>query len=211
MKYKAIIFDLDGVICHSDKYHYLAWKEVADEIGVHFDESVNNRLRGVSREKSLDIILESFKGDIPQEQRQNYAVKKNVLYCRLLESFSPVDLSADVKKTMDTLKVMGLKLAIGSSSKNARLILKQLGLQDYFDAVSDGTNITHSKPHPEVFLKAAELLKVAPEECIVVEDADTGIEAAKAANMDTAAIGSGVNRDAASYYLSNFSDLLSIV
>jgi len=208
MKYQAVIFDLDGVICSTDHYHYLAWKEIADEIGVPFDETMNNHLRGVSRMDSLELLLGSRSGDFSPEVKMEFAEKKNRSYRRLLQNMSPRDLSPDVKKTLDRVKLQGIKIAIGSSSKNAKLILRQIGLENYFHAVSDGTNITRSKPHPEVFLKASQFLEIEPRFCLVVEDAKSGVEAAIAAGMDSAAIGDAVNYAIADYNLKKFSDLL---
>ncbi|MGE4353323.1 MAG: beta-phosphoglucomutase [Oscillospiraceae bacterium] len=212
MRYKGIIFDLDGVITSSDRYHYLAWKKIADALGIAFDETVNNRLRGVSRMKSLDIILEAYPGTLTEREKQAYAEKKNTFYRELLrEHMSEKDLSREVKDTIDAIREKGLRMAIGSSSKNAKLILSRLGLDDYFDAVSDGTNITHSKPDPEVFLKASAYLHLEPEVCLVVEDAEAGIRAAQAGHMDSAAIGDAVRYAIATYNLDTFSDLLKIV
>lgn len=211
MKYKAVIFDLDGVICHTDRYHYQAWKQVADELGVYFDEEINNRLRGISRMESLEIILENYHGNLNQEEKTFLAEKKNEIYKELLKHMSPKDLSGEVKTTLDALRLEGLKLGIGSSSKNAGFILERLGLFGYFDAISDGNNITNSKPDPEVFLKAAKFLSVDPKDCLVVEDAKAGLEAAKAGNMDCGAIGDGISCNIATYQLNTFSDLLKIV
>lgn len=157
-KLNAVIFDLDGVICFTDKYHFQAWKKLADEEGIYFDEEINDRLRGVSRMDSLDIILERAFREYTQEEKTQMAARKNESYVHLLDQMSPADLSVEVKDTLDELRKRGYKLAIGSSSKNTKKILKQIGLGDYFDAISDGTNITKSKPDPEVFLKAAEML-----------------------------------------------------
>lgn len=211
MKYKAVIFDLDGVICSTDQFHYLAWQEIADEIGVYFDEQVNHRLRGVSRRESLDIILESHPVELNEAEKEQYLSKKNDLYLTQLKQMSPADLSLEVKSTMDRLRSQGLLLAIGSSSKNTPSILKQLGLENYFDAISDGNNISRSKPDPEVFLKASEYLGVEPSLCLVVEDALSGIKAAQAANMDCAAYGNGTKYNLANYNLQDFSDLLKLV
>ena len=211
MKYKGIIFDLDGVICSTDHYNYLAWKALADELGVYFDETINNRLRGVSRMASLEIVLENYSGQMSPEEKTAAAEKKNAIYRQLLGQMSPADLSDEVKQTLDQLRAKGLLLAIGSSSKNAKYILERIGLGDYFDRISDGTNITRSKPDPEVFLKAAEFLALPPEDCLVVEDAKAGIEAASAAGMDSAAIGDAVSCGLATYNLTRFSDLLNCV
>lgn len=210
MKYKAVIFDLDGVICHTDMYHYQAWKQIADELGIYFDEEINNRLRGVSRMESFEIILERYEGTMSLEDKVVYTTRKNEAYKELLKNMSPADLSPEVKETLDGLRAKGLKLAIGSSSKNAGFILERLGLDGYFDAVSDGNNITRSKPDPEVFVKAAQLVGEASGDCLVVEDAKAGLEAAIGSGMDCAAMGDAVASGLATYDLTEFSDLLKI-
>lgn len=210
MKYNAVIFDLDGVICHTDAYHYQAWKQVADELGIYFDEVINNRLRGVSRMESFEIILERYDGTMSQEEKVAYTTKKNEVYKELLKNMSPADLSPEVKETLDGLRAKGLKLAIGSSSKNARFILGQLGLGEFFDAISDGNNITNSKPDPEVFVKAAQFIEEDAANCLVVEDAKAGLGAAIAGGMDCAAIGDAVASGLATYNLTTFRDLLKV-
>ena len=210
MKYKAVIFDLDGVICHTDTYHYQAWKQIADELDIYFDEEINNRLRGVSRMESFEIILERYEGTMSLEDKVVYTTRKNEAYKELLKNMSPADLPPEVKETLDGLRAKGLKLAIGSSSKNAGFILERLGLDGYFDAVSDGNNITRSKPDPEVFVKAAQLEGGASGDCLVVEDAKAGLEAAIGGGMDCAAMGDAVASGLATYDLTEFSDLLKI-
>lgn len=211
MLYKGIIFDLDGVICHTDKYHYKAWKKLADQIGVYFDRTINNRLRGVSRMESLEIILENYDGELTDDEKKTLAEQKNNYYRELLNNMSRADLSDEVYDTLIALRQAGCKLAIGSSSKNAGFILKKIGLGEFFDAVSDGNNISHSKPDPEVFLKAAEYINLAPAECLVVEDAESGIEAAINGGFDSAAIGDAVNCVKAMYTLRSIEDLKEIV
>lgn len=210
MRYKGIIFDLDGVICSTDQYHYQAWKRIADEIGIYFDESINNRLRGVSRMASLDIILERAERRYSVGERETLAEKKNQIYIELLQQMSTLDLSDEVKETLEKLHLKGYKLAIGSSSKNAKLILGRLGLDSFFDAVSDGTNIIHSKPNPEVFLKAAEYLNFAPHDCLVVEDAFAGIAAAVSGGFDSAGIGEAATHEKVTYPIQRFQQLLDI-
>lgn len=210
-KYQCIIFDLDGVICHTDKYHYQAWKTVADELGIYFDETINNRLRGVSRKESLEIILERYDGVMAEETKEHYLEKKNEIYRRLLEKMTEADLADETKRTLKALKERGFLLAIGSSSKNAGMILDHLGLGDFFDAVSDGNVITHSKPDPEVFLRAADMVHTESGSCLVVEDAVAGLQAAKAGGMDCAAIGDAGESELADYRLRRFSDLLDCV
>lgn len=207
---KAFIFDLDGVLVFTDKFHYQAWKKMADGMGIYFDEEINNRLRGVSRMASLEIILEKYDGDLSQEDKERLAAEKNDSYRELLKTMTPADVTDEVRATLKTLRERGYKLAIGSSSKNARFILGQVGLLDEFDAISDGNNITNSKPDPEVFLKAAEYLGEEPEHCIVVEDAYAGVDAAKAGGMRAAAIGDAASYEKADYILNTFGDLLKI-
>lgn len=209
MNYKAVIFDLDGVICHTDSYHYQAWKQVADSLGIYFDETINNRLRGVSRSESFEIILERCGRILSEDEKEESTARKNEIYKELLKHMSPSDLSFEVKETLDALKGRGLKLAIGSSSKNAGFILNQLGLGGYFDAVSDGNLIQKSKPDPEVFLLAAKLIGESPKDCLVVEDARAGILAAKAGDMDAAGIGDAFFCELADYHIETFRDLLN--
>ncbi len=211
MAIQSVIFDLDGVICFTDQFHYQAWKKMADKMGIYFDEVINNRLRGVSRMASLEIILERYEGEpLSVEKKEELAEYKNDLYRELLNTMKPSDCSKVVRRTLHELRNRGYLLAIGSSSKNTPLILERLGLSGFFDAVSDGNNITHSKPDPEVFVKAAEMLGSPAAECLVVEDAEAGIRAGNGGGMKTAAIGDAVNCHLADYEMEHFSDLLKI-
>ncbi len=212
MKFQAVIFDLDGVICFTDEYHYRAWKSMADSMGIPFDRTINNRLRGVSRMASLEIILEKYHGPaLSEEQKAALAQQKNDIYRESLKEMSTADLSDEVKETLDGLRAMGLQLAIGSSSKNTPFILGQIGLSGYFDAVSDGNNITHSKPDPEVFVKAAQMLGIAPEHCLVVEDAVSGAEAGHAGGMKVACLGDAAKNGAGDWNMESIRELLDIV
>lgn len=212
MKFQGIIFDLDGVICHTDECHYQAWKKMSDGLGVYFDREINNRLRGVSRMDSLEIILERYTGPaLSDGQKKALAEKKNVLYRESLTQMTPKDLPDDVKQTLETLRARGLRLAIGSSSKNTPFILERIGLGSFFDAISDGNNITRSKPDPEVFLKAAEFLGLSSEDCLVVEDAVSGAQAAHAGGFQAACVGDAAQAGAGDYNLNRVSDLLGIV
>ena len=193
-RFKGIIFDLDGVICHTDKYHYMAWKNLADSIGIYFDEQINNRLRGVSRMESLEIILERSDKAYSDKEKEEFANKKNELY-------------KEVKKTLDILKERGYKTAIASSSKNARLILSKLNLIDFFDIIVDGNDIKYSKPDKEVFEKAGIGLGLLSDECLVVEDAASGVEGAKRAGMEVAGIGDAKNLSDVTFHLESFEDL----
>lgn len=211
MKFKGILFDLDGVLVHTDKLHYRAWKKIADTRGILFNEEINNLLRGVSRMESLEIILRNYHGPaLSQEEKEALAEEKNNYYKEELKSMTPDDVTGEVRETLAALKAAGIKVAIGSSSKNTKFILKQVGLDDVFDAVSDGTNITKSKPDPEVFLKAAEYIGLPPEECLVVEDAVAGIEAAKCGGMKAAGIGDAAFYEKTDYPMTTFADLKEI-
>lgn len=206
---KGIIFDLDGVIVFTDKFHYQAWKQMADEMGIYFDEEINNRLRGVSRMESLSIILEKYEGEeLFLEKKRDLAEQKNRDYRKLLKTMTPEDVSKEVRETLEELRKRGYKLAIGSSSQNAKMILEQVDLIDAFDEISDGNNIVNSKPDPEVFLKAAEFLKLKPQECAVVEDAYAGIDAAKAGKMTAIAVGDAASYSKSDIKLQKFEELL---
>jgi len=207
---QGIIFDLDGVICFTDKFHYQAWKKLADRLGIYFDEEINNRLRGVSRMDSLDIILERSDAKYTNEEKAAFAEEKNETYKELLMQMSTADLSGEVKDTLNELRKRGYKLAIGSSSKNTRTILDRIGLGDFFDKISDGTNISKSKPDPEVFLKAAEFIGEKPEDCLVVEDAMAGIEAAYRGGFKSAGLGEANNHEHVTYKMDSVSDLLKL-
>lgn len=207
----AIIFDLDGVICSTDRYHYLAWKALADRLGIPFDEQANRQLRGVSRMESLEIILGARSADYSDEQKLLLAAEKNEIYKGYLSSMTPDDLPKDVQMTLHTLRRRGYLLAIGSSSKNTQQILKQLGLGDFFDAVADGTMITKSKPDPEVFLLAASMLGVPPENAIVIEDAESGILAAKTGRFRAIGIRSDGNDPDSDITIKKISNLVEIL
>lgn len=212
MKYEAVIFDLDGVICFTDHYHFLAWKALADSLNIPFDETKNDRLRGVSRMASLDIVLEEYNGPtLSEEEKVALATKKNDLYRTYLQSMTTEDLSDEVRDTLNTLRQKGLKLAIGSSSKNTPLILERIGLANFFDAISDGNNIQRSKPDPQVFVMAAEMLDLEPVKCLVVEDALAGLQAAEAGGFDSAGLGPAAESGKATYSLTAFANLLDVV
>lgn len=209
---KSFIFDLDGVIVFTDNLHYKAWKEIADDMNIYFDEEINNRLRGVSRADSLEIILEKYNGaPLSQEKKNELMDKKNNIYRELLETMTSDDVTDEVRNTLSELRKRGCKLAIGSSSKNARFILEKVQLTDAFDEISDGNNITKSKPDPEVFVKACELLKDVLENCVVVEDAYAGIDAAKTVGMIAVGIGDASAYERADYKIKSFHEILNII
>ena len=210
MKFKGVIFDLDGVLCFTDDYHYQAWKSLADDLNIYFDREINNRLRGVSRMASLDIVLEKSNKSYTKEEKIALATKKNDIYVKLLDNITENDCSNEVRNTLLELKRRGIKIAIGSSSKNTPKILNRLGIYSYFDAISDGNNIAHSKPNPEVFLKAAQFINENPQDCLIVEDAIAGIDAGINGGFKTAAIGDATKYDKPDYKLNKLSDLLDI-
>lgn len=208
---KGVIFDLDGVLLFTDKYHYLAWKALADKLNIPFDEKVNNRLRGVSRMDSLNIILSYSDQTFSEAEKEVMAEEKNELYREYLQKMTPLDVSDDTRAVLEKLRECGLKLAIGSSSKNTPLILGKTDMAKYFHAVSDGNNITRSKPDPEVFLKAAEYLNLQPCECIVVEDAEAGIDAGNAGGFVTVGIGYAEQYKKTKYPIKSLAELLKLV
>ena len=208
---KAVIFDLDGVICSTDRYHYQAWKQLADELGIFFNEEINNRLKGVSRMESLEIILEKSDKKYSLEEKEMLATKKNDVYRNLLKNMNQNDVSSDVLKTLYFLKRNGIKVAIGSSSKNTMFILERIGLNNCFDAIADGTQIIKSKPDPEVFLLAAKKLDLEPKDCIVVEDAKTGIDAANAGGFISVGINDAANYSETKYRIKRVFDILNII
>jgi len=184
------IFDLDGVIVDTAKYHYLAWKRLAHELGFEFLEEHNERLKGVSRMTSLDIMLEVGGLTFSQSEKEVMAARKNEWYLEYIYKMTPEEILPGVVDFLVMLRSKGIKISLGSASKNAMLILERVQLQHYFDAVIDGNKALKAKPDPQVFLLAAEELGQNPTSCVVFEDAAAGIEAAKAAGMKCIGIGS---------------------
>lgn len=208
---QGIIFDLDGVLLSTDEMHYAAWKSVADELGIPFDRQVNNRLRGVSRMASLDIILSHGGLTLSDEEKEAVAARKNERYRAGLQTLTPEAVSPEVRQTLAALRARGLKLAVGSSSKNTKLILERTDLGRFFDAVSDGTNITRSKPDPEVFLKAAQFMDLEPADCAVVEDAVAGIDAANAGGFFSIGIGDAAGYEKTGRAIQRLGELLMLI
>ncbi len=189
MNYKAIIFDLDGVVVSTDNCHYKAWKQLADEEGIYFDKKINERLRGVSRMESLEIILEKAEKEYTDFEKSEMAERKNGYYKEKIKLLDRSAVLCGVIEFIDSVKALGVKVAIGSSSKNTIAILDQICCREIFDVIADGNDIKNSKPAPDVFLVAAQRLAIDPPYCLVVEDADAGVEAALAAGMDVLAVG----------------------
>ncbi len=197
---KAVIFDLDGVLVTTDVLHFKAWKELAEELGImNFTKADNARQRGVSRMASLEVVLEKSDKVYTEEEKIAFAEKKNTNYVKSLDTLSESDVLPGVDKFLKFLKEKGIKTAVGSASKNAPLILDKTKLLNEFDAISSGLDTTRSKPDPEVFLIAAKKVDVEPCDCLVVEDSDAGIEAAKAGGMLALAVGEAKNNPLADY------------
>lgn len=186
---QACIFDLDGVIVDTAVYHYQAWKRLANELGFDFTEAQNERLKGISRIRSLELILEWGGIHKTAAEQQELATRKNDWYVSMINKMTPQEILPGAKEFLEQVKSAGLKTALGSASKNSSTILERTGLLPLFDVIVDGNSVTASKPDPEVFLKCAAALGIAPEHCVVFEDAIAGIEAAKAAGMEAVGIG----------------------
>lgn len=208
---QGIIFDLDGVLLSTDEMHYTAWKSIADELGIPFDRQVNRRLRGVSRMESLEIILEASPRVYSDAEKQALAERKNHRYRALLQSLTPEAVAPQVRETLTALKERGTRLAVGSSSRNTATILALTELRHFFDAVSDGTNITRSKPDPEVFLKAAAFLGLDPADCAVVEDAVAGIDAAIAGGFTAIGISDAARYEKTHIPIQSLPQLLTLI
>ena len=205
---KAIIFDLDGVLLTTDKYHYIAWKQLADELEIPFCEKDNEAFRGVSRMDCMEILLTKKPGfKCTEEEKIAYATKKNKTYIELLSELSPSGVDAEVRETLSALKARGYRLAVGSSSKNAKFILKKVELDGMFDAIIGGDDISRSKPDPEVFLKAAEAVGVCPCTSAVVEDAEAGLRAAVDGGMLAIAMGMARSSSLADISIDSFGEL----
>ena len=189
MMIKACLFDLDGVVVDTAKYHFIAWRSLAEELGFEFTQEDNERLKGVSRMKSLDILLEIGGLEFSDDEKLAMAEKKNTLYVSYIERMTPEEILPGVPEFLQELRNKGIKIALGSASKNSPMILDRIQLSGMFDVVVDGNSIKEAKPNPEVFLKGAERLGISPENCVVFEDAVAGIEAAKNANMYCIGIG----------------------
>jgi beta-phosphoglucomutase len=187
---KAAIFDLDGVIIDTAHYHYIAWKRLASEFGITLTPAHNELLKGVSRLRSLEIILSLGKIELPDLQKEQLAEKKNKWFVEYIESIRPEEIYPGVRELLKVLKKKNIKVGLASSSKNAPRVIELLGIARDFDTIVDGTMITHTKPDPEIFLLAAHKLGIAPADCVVFEDAEAGVEAALAAGMKCVGVGS---------------------
>jgi beta-phosphoglucomutase len=187
---KACLFDLDGVLVDTARFHFLAWKTIADELGFEFTENDNERLKGISRMESLNILLQIGGLNLPTQTRETLAARKNEKYLTLIEELTPEMILPGAREFLDDLKAHQILIGLGSSSKNAKTILQKLNIASLFDVIIDGTQITYAKPNPEVFTKGAKALKIQPSECIVFEDAEAGVQAALNGGMRCVGIGS---------------------
>ncbi|MDI3526923.1 MAG: beta-phosphoglucomutase [Tenuifilum sp.] len=203
---KACIFDLDGVVVDTAKYHYLAWRRLANELGFEFTEQHNERLKGVSRMRSLEILLEVGGIALPDNEMEKLASKKNAWYVEYIQKMTPSEILPGAKELLEELRCNGIKLSLGSASKNSPLILERIGLKNHFDAIVDGNSVTIAKPAPDIFLTAAKKLGVEPEDCVVFEDAEAGIEAAINAKMRTVGIGNPQILNRADVVMPNLKD-----
>ena len=207
MQISACIFDLDGVIVDTARYHFLAWKRLTDQLGINFTEADNERLKGVSRIASLEIILEIGNVKADENQKHEYATRKNQWYVDYISKMTPDEILPGSIAFIKELRKAGIHVAIGSASKNTPTILERVGISDLFDAVADGNIVKKAKPDPEVFLKAAELLDVKPERCIVFEDAVAGVQAAINAGMVCIGIGSPEILNKAYFVISGLNEM----
>jgi len=207
LKIKACLFDLDGVVVDTARYHYIAWNKIAEELGFHFPEQDNERLKGVSRMASLDILLGVGGINMNPAQKTELAEKKNNLYVSYIRQMTPDEILPGVIRFLDELRENNLLIALGSASKNAMFILEKIGLAQKFDAVIDGNKVSRAKPDPEVFLKGASELGVSPKNCLVFEDAQAGIDAARNGGMSVIGIGKGENLKNADFVIPGFANL----
>jgi beta-phosphoglucomutase len=207
---RAAIFDLDGVIVDTAKYHYLAWKRLANQLGFDFSEADNERLKGVSRMRSLEILLEIGGLKMDEADREAMASRKNEWYVQYISNMTPAELLPGAVDYIAFLKSKGMKIAIASASKNAPLILDRLKIGYLFDVVIDGTKASKAKPDPEVFIRAAADLGIPNEECVVFEDAEAGIEAARRAGMGNVGVGKPANLTDADIVITGFPYLLTL-
>lgn len=207
MKKKGFIFDLDGVIVDTAKYHYLAWKRLANKLGFEFTKEQNELFKGVSRKRCLEILLQIGGVEASQEQFEQWMAEKNEAYLHYIEGMDASEILSDVPRVLNYLKDKDMPMAVGSASKNAKPILEKVGLFSYFETIIDGNNVTKAKPDPEVFLLAARRLQVDPQECTVFEDAVAGIQAANNAKMTSIGIGDQKILEEANYNFKDFTEI----
>lgn len=203
---KACLFYLDGVIVDTAVYHFQAWRRLANELGFDFTEHQNEQLKGISRMESLELILNWGGVTLTEEEKVAWATKKNQWYLDLVMQMTPNEVLPGVPEFLKSLRANGIKIALGSASKNSKLILERIQMLDYFDAIIDGNNITKGKPDPQVFLMGAEATGAQPSECVVFEDAVAGVQAAKAGGMKAVGVGSADILTEADIVIATFED-----
>ncbi|MFV9549976.1 beta-phosphoglucomutase [Algibacter sp. PT7-4] len=203
----GVIFDLDGVIVDTAKYHFLAWKALANHLGFEFTETHNELLKGVSRVKSLEILLEIGKKQLTEEKKQEFLISKNEHYLQYINKMGPEEILPGAETLLDVLDELNIPYVLGSASKNAPLILKQVNLYERFVGIVDGNSVSKAKPDPEVFLIGAKKMNLQPEQCVVFEDAIAGIEAANTANMISIGIGDAKTLHEANFNFNNLTEI----
>lgn len=203
---RAYIFDLDGVLVDTAKYHFLAWKHICDTLNLKFDEKFNEHLKGVSRDRCLDLILEYNDINISNDKKKKYLIKKNEVYLNYINSLTENDLLPGAIKLLSECKKKHLFICLGSASKNALLILNKLGITHFFDVIIDGNKVTKAKPDPDVFYQSCIQLDIKPQECVVFEDSLAGLQAAKSINMKTVGIGNNPTLSIADIVIDSLAD-----
>ena len=210
-RYQGMIFDMDGVLSRTDRLHYLAWVRFTEQHGLPFSEEINRRMLGRSREECMDIVLGKAAGRMSAEEKLSLIREKNELFLAYARNLTEKDCAPGVLRTLKALRARGVRLALGSSSQNAPVVIKKLGLPAYLDVLVDGTEIEHKKPAPDIFRTAAERLGLPAGQCLVVDDAEAGVEAALRGGFDIAGIGPAAEDERCTYQLEVFSDLMDIV
>lgn len=203
----GVIFDLDGVIVDTAKYHFLAWKDLADHLGFEFTKAHNELLKGVSRVRSLEILLDIGKVELSEEKKQEFLISKNEEYLKYIHKMGPEEILPGASELLDKLDELGIHYVLGSASKNAPLILTQVNLLNRFAGIVDGNSVSKAKPDPEVFLIGAQKLNLKPEQCVVFEDAIAGVEAANAAHMISVGIGDKNTLSEADFNFNNLTEI----
>lgn len=211
LRYQGVIFDMDGVLCRTDRLHYQAWVQFTEKYGLPFSEELNDRIQGRGRIVSMDMVLGEWGKTLSPEEKNRLILEKNDLFLALADRLTPRDAVPGVPETLAALRALGLRLALGSSSRNARLVMEKLRLSALMDAWVDGTEVQACKPAPDIFLAAAKKLGLAPADCLVVEDAEAGVEAALRGGFSAAGIGPAKEDARCRHRLTRFSDLLKAV
>jgi len=204
---KACLFDLDGVIVDTAVYHFQAWRRLANELGFDFTEHQNEQLKGISRMESLDLILNWGNVNLAEEQKIEWASRKNDWYLELVMQMTPNEVLKGVPEFLKSLSASGIKIALGSASKNSRIILKKINMIEYFDVIIDGNIITKSKPNPQVFILGAKATNCKPEDCVVFEDAVAGVQAGKAGGMKVIGVGNAEILHEADFVIQGFEEM----